>query len=80
MFKRQCETNLFAIVGATAIGAMIGIVAGLMLATKSGNELREDIVNSSKGLVKKARKDNFEDYFDEEDDDIDEVGDFTDSI
>lgn len=81
MFKRQYGANLFAIVGATAVGAMIGIVTGLMIATKSGNELRQDILRSGRGFVKRGKKDDFDDYFDEEyDDDIDEMGDFNDTI
>ena len=79
MRRTNCETNLFAIVGATAIGAIIGVAFGLMFAPKSGNELREQLVTSGKDLVNKnkPKKDSF---FDEEDEDIDEIGDFSDSI
>ncbi|EHL17334.1 hypothetical protein HMPREF9630_00501 [Peptoanaerobacter stomatis] len=79
MRRTNCETNLFAIVGATAIGAIIGVAFGLMFAPKSGNELREQLVTSGKDLVNKnkSKKDSF---FDEEDEDIDEIGDFSDSI
>ena len=79
MRRTNCETNLFAIVGATAIGAIIGVAFGLMFAQKSGNELREQLVTSGKDLVNKnkSKKDSF---FDEDDEDIDEIGDFSDSI
>ena len=79
MRRTNCETNLFAIVGATAIGALIGVAFGLMFAQKSGNELREQLVTSGKDLVNKnkSKKDSF---FDEDDEDIDEIGDFSDSI
>ncbi|MGP1411988.1 MAG: YtxH domain-containing protein [Peptoanaerobacter stomatis] len=79
MRRTNCETNLFAIVGATAIGAIIGVAFGLMFAPKSGNELREQLVTSGKDLVNKNKykKDSF---FDEDDEDIDEIGDFSDSI
>ncbi|EHL16051.1 YtxH domain-containing protein [Peptoanaerobacter stomatis] len=79
MRRTNCETNLFAIVGATAIGAIIGVAFGLMFAPKSGNELREQLVTSGKDLVNKnkSKKDSF---FDEDDEDIDEIGDFSDSI
>ena len=79
MRRTNCETNLFAIVGATAIGAIIGVAFGLMFAPKSGNELREQLVTSGKDWVNKnkSKKDSF---FDDDDEDIDEIGDFSDSI
>ena len=46
-----------------------------MLAPKSGNELRNDIVTNGRDFAKKVRtKKN--DFFDELDDDIEEIGDF----
>lgn len=79
MMRRKCEINFFAVVGAMAIGAMIGVVTGLMLAPKSGNELREQLVTTGKDFVKKA-KSKKDDFIDELEDEIEEIGDFTSDI
>lgn len=75
MFRKNNELNLFAIVGATAVGAMIGVAVGLMFAPKSGNELREQIVSTGMDFVKKA-KTKKDEFLDDLEDGIEEIGDF----
>lgn len=73
--NRNNEVNIFSVVCASILGTVIGVIVGLMLAPKSGNELRNDIVTNSRDFAKKVRtKKN--DFFDELDDDIEEIGDF----
>ena len=77
--NRNNEVNIFSVVCASILGTVIGVIVGLMLAPKSGNELRNDIVTNSRDFAKKVRtKKN--DFFDELDDDIEEIGDFDSDI
>ena len=73
--NRNNEVNIFSVVCASILGTVIGVIVGLMLAPQSGNELRNDIVTNGRDFAKKVRtKKN--DFFDELDDDIEEIGDF----
>ena len=45
------STNLLAILGAAAVGAVVGATAALLLAPKSGQEMREDL----KDLAEKTK-------------------------
>lgn len=75
MFRKNNDLNLFAVVGATAVGAMIGVAVGLMFAPKSGDELREQIVSTGMDFVKKA-KNKKDEFLDDMEDGIEEIGDF----
>lgn len=70
--------SLFAIVGACAVGTLMGLAVGLMVAPQSGDDLRDQIASKGKDLYNKAMhkknsfEDDFEDFKDEFEDSLDE--------
>lgn len=77
--RNSSPFGILTLLGATAFGTLIGVGVGLMMATKPGEELREDIAATGKDLYRKARKkkrdleDDFDDFaYEFEDDEIDD--------
>lgn len=77
--RRNSGVNIFSVVCASILGTVVGVIVGLMLAPKSGYELRNELVTNGRDFVKKA-KTKKDDFFDETDDDIEEIGDFDSDI
>ena len=48
--------DVLAILGAAAVGALVGAAAALMLAPKAGSELREEISKSAHAAADKMQK------------------------
>lgn len=71
--------NLLPVVCASILGTLVGVLVGMLIAPKSGDELRTGIVTSGRDFVKKA-KTKKDDFFDELEDDIEEIGDFESDI
>lgn len=77
--RRDNGLNLFAILGATAVGTMLGVAVGLLFAPKTGYEFRDQIASGTKDFVKKAKskRDSFLDDFE---DGVEEVGDIVSDV
>lgn len=77
--RRNDQINLLALLGAAAFGTIVGIGVGLLIAPKSGEDLRSDIANTGKNLYGKVKRTG-EEYMDDFEDFAYDFEDFADDV